>query len=90
MVLGKTLVYPKPRVVLTWSPDMADQFRFRVEEEVSQLDFNDFVAAPALNTGQVYVGNPNLVPQQALVRRRPTSGGSGSPATSISPIAIRS
>ena len=67
VVLSKTLVYPKPRVVLTWSPEAADQFRFRVEEEVSQLDFNDFVAAPALTTGQVYVGNPNLVPQQALV-----------------------
>jgi hypothetical protein len=67
VVLGKTLVYPKPRAVLTWSPESADQFRFRVEEEVSQLNFNDFVAAPALNTGQVYVGNPNLVPQQALV-----------------------
>jgi hypothetical protein len=67
VVLNKTLVYPKPRVVLTWSPEAADQFRFRVEEEVSQLDFNNFVAAPALNTGQVYVGNPNLVPQQALV-----------------------
>jgi hypothetical protein len=67
VTLSKTLVYPKPRVVLTWSPESADQFRFRVEEEVSQLDFNDFVAAPALTTGQVYVGNPNLVPQQALV-----------------------
>jgi hypothetical protein len=67
VVLSKTLIYPKPRVVLTWSPETADQFRFRVEEEVSQLDFNDFVAAPALTTGQVYVGNPNLVPQQALV-----------------------
>ncbi len=67
VVLSKTLVYPKPRLVLTWSPESTDQFRFRVEEEVSQLDFNNFVAAAALNTGQVYVGNPNLVPQQALV-----------------------
>jgi hypothetical protein len=67
VVLSKSLIYAKPRAVLTWSPDAMDQFRFRVEEEVSQLDFNDFVAAPALTTGQVYVGNPNLVPQQALV-----------------------
>ena len=67
VVLAKTLYYPKPRAVLTWSPEANDQFRFRVEEEVSQLDFNDFVASPALTTGQVYVGNPNLVPQQALV-----------------------
>ena len=67
VVLGKTLVYPKPRVVFTWSPESADQFRVRIEREVSQLDFNDFVAAPALTTGQIYVGNPNLTPQQATV-----------------------
>jgi hypothetical protein len=67
VVLDKTLVYPKPRAVLTWSPDKADQFRFRVEEEVSQLDFNNFIATTALTTGEIYAGNPNLTPQQALV-----------------------
>lgn len=67
VVFQKTFSYPKPRVVLTWSPDPADQFRFRVEEEVGQLDFNNFVATTALTTGQIFTGNPNLTPQQALV-----------------------
>ena len=67
VVFNKTLTYPKPRIVLTWSPDAADQFRFRVEEEVGQLDFNNFVAVTSLTTGQIFTGNPNLSPQQALV-----------------------
>lgn len=66
VVLGKTLVYPKPRAVLTWSPDPADQLRVRIEREVSQLDFKDFVSSASLITGQVFTGNPNLVPQQSL------------------------
>ncbi len=67
VVLDKRLVYPKPRLQLTWSPTAADQFRLRLEQEVSQLDFNDFVAASSLSTGQILAGNPNLVPQQAKV-----------------------
>ena len=67
VVLGKTLVYPKPRLQLTWSPTKADQLRFRAEEEVGQLDFSDFVAASSLSTGQILAGNPDLVPQQAQV-----------------------
>jgi len=66
-IIDKTLFYPKPRVVFTWSPEAADQFRLRVEEEVSQLDFNNFIATTALTTGEIYAGNPNLNPQQALV-----------------------
>ena len=67
VVLDKRLVYPKPRLQLTWSPTAADQFRLRLEQEVSQLDFGDFVAASSLSTGQILAGNPNLVPQQAKV-----------------------
>lgn len=67
VVLDKTLIYPKPRLAVTWSPTKADQFRFRVEEEVGQLDFNDFVASSSLSTGQILAGNPDLVPQQATV-----------------------
>ena len=67
VVLDKRLVYPKPRLQLTWSPTKADQFRLRLEQEVSQLDFGDFVAASSLSTGQVLAGNVNLVPQQAKV-----------------------
>ena len=67
VVLHKTLVFPKPRLQLTWSPTGPDQFRLRLEEEVSQLDFGDFVAASSLSTGQILAGNPDLVPQQAKV-----------------------
>jgi hypothetical protein len=67
VIVDNTFVYPKPRMVLTWSPDEADQFRARVEEEVGQLDFNYFVANSSLTTGKIFTGNPNLTPQQALV-----------------------
>ena len=63
VALTKTLFYPKPRVVLTWSPDADNQLRFRVEREVGQLDFKNFTAAAALNTNGVTAGNPNLLPQ---------------------------
>lgn len=67
VVLGKTLVFPKPRFVATWSPDARNQVRFRVEREVGQLDFNDFVASSSLGIGQVQAGNPDLVPQHDWV-----------------------
>jgi hypothetical protein len=65
--LSKTLFFPKPRLSVSWSPTADDQFRLRLEREVGQLDFSDFVAAASLSTGQVLAGNPNLVPQQAWV-----------------------
>jgi hypothetical protein len=69
VVLEKTLTYPKPRVVLTWSPSETNQFRLRLEREVGQLDFRDFVANSALSEGDgtVRSGNPDLVPQRAWV-----------------------
>jgi hypothetical protein len=67
VVLSKTLTFPKPRVVLTWSPDPRDQLRLRVEREVGQLDFHAFVASGALNGAGVLVGNPDLRPQQDWV-----------------------
>lgn len=65
--LQKTLTYPKPRAVLTWSPTTRDQFRFRGEREVGQLNFSDFVASSALSTGQVLAGNPDIVPARDWV-----------------------
>ncbi|MGC1303367.1 MAG: TonB-dependent receptor [Caulobacteraceae bacterium] len=67
VALQKTLEYPKPRIALAWSPTHTDQIRLRVEREVGQLDFNDFVATSSLSTGQILAGNPNLTPQQAWV-----------------------
>ena len=65
VALTKTLFFPKPRAVLTLSPDKDDQVRLRVEREVGQLNFADFVASSKLGTGSgsVQVGNPDLVPQ---------------------------
>ena len=64
----RTLSYAKPRAVLTWSPNSADQVRLRVEREIGQLNFDDFAAGQAVlaNSG-VHVGNPNLMPQKAWV-----------------------
>ncbi|MFZ5671233.1 MAG: TonB-dependent receptor plug domain-containing protein [Pseudomonadota bacterium] len=68
VVLEKSLVFAKPRLVATWSPDAADQVRVRLEKEVGQLNFGDFVASSQINTGGgVAAGNPDLNPQQSLV-----------------------
>ena len=64
---GKSLFYPKPRIVFTWSPDAKDQVRLRGEREVGQLDFAAFSASGALNSGGVHAGNPQVLPQQAWV-----------------------
>lgn len=66
--LEKSLAFTKPRAALTWVPDPDSQVRLRVEREVGQLNFDDFVASPSgVSTGVVIVGNPNLTPQQAWV-----------------------
>ncbi|HEX6858738.1 MAG TPA: TonB-dependent receptor [Caulobacteraceae bacterium] len=62
----KTLYFPKPRAVVTWSPNTANQIRLRVEREVGQLNFDDFVAAVA-EGGGVSSGNTDIEPEQAWV-----------------------
>lgn len=64
---SKALTYVKPRFVLTLTPTSANHFRVRVEHEVNQLDFSNFVAASSLNTGSVRSGNTDIVPQQDWV-----------------------
>ena len=68
LILEKSLSFLKPRVALTWSAGSATQIRVRVEREVGQLNFDDFVASPQVAaTGVVVAGNPDLSPQQAWV-----------------------
>ena len=68
VVLGKTLNYLKPRVAVSWSPQKSTQLRVRLEREVGQLNFSDFVASANLNSASgVTAGNPDLNPQQAWV-----------------------
>jgi outer membrane receptor protein involved in Fe transport len=68
VVLEKTLMFTKPRAALTWSPDPLNQLRLRIEREVGQLNFDDFVAGSGVaSTGTLTAGNPDLDPQQAWV-----------------------
>jgi len=64
---AKSFVFPKPRVQMTWTPWAGQQFRFRAEREVGQLDFGDFVASADIDIGQVEGGNPDLEPQKSTV-----------------------
>lgn len=65
--LEKTLNFLKPRALATWTPADGWQVRARIEREVGQLNFNDFVASQNLSAGAVLVGNPDLNPAQAWV-----------------------
>ncbi len=68
LVLQKTLSFLKPRLGVIWSPNEANQVRVRIEREVSQLNFDDYIASSsAASTGAVLAGNPDLAPQQAWV-----------------------
>jgi outer membrane receptor protein involved in Fe transport len=68
VVLGKTLHFLKPRLAATWAPNGETQVLLRVEREVGQLNFNDFVASADLSSASgVTAGNPDLNPQQAWV-----------------------
>ncbi len=62
--LGRSFFYPKPRAVLTWSPDADTQIRLRYEKVVGQLDFNNFIASANLSATGITAGNENLRPDQ--------------------------
>src|ERR1017187_6788885 len=61
------LNYFKPRVALNFTPNPTVRLGIRIEHEVGQLDFADFVAVSSLDTGSVRAGNTNIVPQQDWV-----------------------
>jgi len=60
--LTRKFFYPKPRAVVTWTPDKDTQVRLRYERVLGQLDFNDFVASSSLASTGVSAGNANLRP----------------------------
>ncbi|HLJ52601.1 MAG TPA: TonB-dependent receptor, partial [Rhizomicrobium sp.] len=62
--LSRSFFYPKPRLVLSWSPDANTQVRLRYEKVVGQLDFNNFIASANLSATGITVGNENLRPDQ--------------------------
>jgi hypothetical protein len=65
--LERSFFYPKPRVLMTWSPNSVDQLRVRVEREVGQLDFGDFIASADLAAGSQDGADANLEPQRSWV-----------------------
>ncbi|MDB5443280.1 MAG: hypothetical protein JWP73_1656 [Phenylobacterium sp.] len=68
VVLAKSLQFAKPRLAVAWAPIASTQLRVRIERQVGQLNFDDFVASSSLTNGVgVTAGNPNLNPEQAWV-----------------------
>lgn len=66
--LERSFTYPKPRLVATWSPTKEDQLRLRVEREVGQLDFQDFISNVSLSTtNRLDAGNADLRPDKSWV-----------------------
>jgi outer membrane receptor protein involved in Fe transport len=61
---SRSFFYPKPRAVLTWSPDKETQLRLRYERVVGQLDFGNFIATSSLGGNGLQGGNPDLKPDQ--------------------------
>ncbi|MGD2132988.1 MAG: TonB-dependent receptor [Maricaulaceae bacterium] len=62
--LERSFVYPKPRLVATWSPTDGTQLRFRAEREVGQLNFSDFASSVNLSTDVLNAGNSQLEPDK--------------------------
>jgi hypothetical protein len=63
----KSFFFPKPRILATWTPMPNNQFRFRFERELGQLDFGDFAASSDLDDENVLGGNADLEPEQRWI-----------------------
>jgi len=56
---------PKGGVTLSWQVDDQTTVNGRIDREVGQLDFFDFVSQRDLNDGEDQVGNADIVPEQS-------------------------
>lgn len=63
----RSFVYTKPRLLMTWSPTKNEQVRARIEREVGQLNFRDFISNVDLNTNVLNAGNAELEPDKTWV-----------------------
>jgi hypothetical protein len=63
----RSFFYPKPRLLLTWTPTPSDTVRVRLEREVGQLNFGDFVASANLTDQRETAGNIELEPNKTTV-----------------------
>lgn len=60
----KTLSFPKPRLVMTWTPNPHHEVQLRAERTIDQLSFDSFSASASFSTGIYGVGNPDIEPGQ--------------------------
>lgn len=65
--LRKSFVFPKPRLALTWASGPHTQWRVRLEREVGQLDFGDFVSSTSLTSNTITAGNVDLEPDRKWI-----------------------
>ncbi len=63
---SRSFFYPKPRAVLSWTPDEDTQLRLRIERAVGQLDFTNFLASSDLSGVGVSAGNADIKPDQRM------------------------
>ena len=60
---SRSFTYPKPSIAVAYSPSPGNQWRFRVERRISQLNFFDFVSASNFEDEDLDLGNPDLRPE---------------------------
>ena len=65
--LERSFDFAKPRAILTYSPQRGRQTQLRLEREVSQLNFEDFVTATVFEDDDVALGNPDLHPDSTWI-----------------------
>ncbi|MEO1169701.1 MAG: TonB-dependent receptor [Pseudomonadota bacterium] len=63
--LTRSFYRPKGFLSFAWQANDTLDIRARVEREVGQLDFSDFVASTNIGADSADAGNPNLVPPQS-------------------------
>src|SRR3546814_8595286 len=63
--LTRKFIRPKGFVSLAWKASPLLDLSVKLEREVGQLDFFDFVASANVSGGTTDAGNVNLVPQQS-------------------------
>ena len=63
--LTRTFYRPKGLVSLAWKPSDRLALSAKIQREVGQLNFFDFVASVNVGAGFNNAGNPQLVPQQS-------------------------
>ncbi len=63
----RSFVRPKGFIATTWRPNGDTNVTFRVERDVGQLNFFDFVASVNVDLANQNVSNPDLVPQQSWI-----------------------